>query len=148
MGSKGWCVAAAALAAAQPVAAAGLYDGHRIDQRSGAFAGATLRVSLDRTRERISPARLGFGVSRIHLRSDSPARTDRIQTPGVELTLAASRPRLLIGGERPDAVQRRLGMSSTATTLLVVGGLAVAAIAIVQLTDGNDDGPCPIQGPC
>jgi len=149
MGSKGWFVAAAALVAAQPAAAAELYDGHRVEQRSGAFAGATLRVRLDGGGERSSPARLGFGVSRVLLRSDSPARIDRIQTPGLELTLAGSRPSLLIGGESQEAVRRRLGMNGSTTTLLIVGGVAIAAAAVFILaSDGDDDGPCPIQAPC
>lgn len=146
---KGCAAVAVALVAAQPAAAADLYDGHRVEQRSGAFAGATLRVRLDRSRERTSPARLALGISRIQLRSASPARIDRTQMPGVELALARGAPRLLIGGETPEAAQRRLGMSGTATSLLVVAGLAVAVFAIVELSgDDDDDGPCPIQAPC
>ena len=146
------CCAAAALIAAQPLAAADLFDGNRVQPRSGAFAGATLTIGLDGSRERPSPPRLRLGVSRVQLRGASPARVDRIQTPGVELTLAAGEPRLLIGGEPPASAQKRLGMSRTTTTLLVLGGLALGAFAILELTGGGDndenEGPCPIAPPC
>ncbi|HEX8263464.1 MAG TPA: hypothetical protein VF547_11375, partial [Allosphingosinicella sp.] len=115
MGTKTWCAAAAALIAAAPLEAAELLDGNRVEQRSGAFAGATLRIGLDGTRERPSTPRLGFGVSRVQLRSSSAARIDRVQTPGLELALAAGRPRLLVGGESAEAARTRLGMSSTTT---------------------------------
>jgi hypothetical protein len=149
MGRKTWFVASAALVAAQPLAAAELFDGNRIEQRNGAFVGATLTLRLDGSRDRPAPAQLGFGVSRVQLRSASPARVDRIQTPGLELALADGRPRLLIGGESAETTRQRLGMSSTTTTLLVLGGIAIAAFAVVELTgDDDDDQSCPIAPPC
>jgi hypothetical protein len=149
MGGKTWCLASAALVAAQPLAAAELVDGNRIEQRSGAFAGATLTLGLDGSRERPAPARLGFGVSRIQLRSASAARVDRIQTPGLELALAGGKPQLMIAGQSAKAAQTRLGMSSTTTTLLIVGGIAVAVLGIMELTgDDDDDDSCPIAPPC
>lgn len=149
MGRKTWCAAAAALVAAQPLAAAELVDGNRIEQRSGAFAGATFTLPLGGGSERSSRARLGFGVSRVQLRSASVARVDRIQTPGLELALAGGKPRLMIGGGSARAAQTKLGMSGSTTTLLVVAGIAVAVFGIIQLTgDDDDDGPCPINTPC
>ena len=150
MGTKTWCVAAVALVAAQPLAAAELVEGNRIEQRSGAFAGATFTLRLGGKSERSSPARLGFGVSRVQLRSASVARVDRIQTPGLELALAGGKPRLMIGGESARAAKTRLGMSSTTTTLLVAAGVAVALFGIMELTgdDDDEDGPCPINAPC
>lgn len=151
MGKWMWSVAAAALVAPQPVAAADLLDTSRAEHRVGAFAGATLTLGLDGSRERPAPARLGLGISRIRLSSAWPGRVDRTQSPGLELALAGGGPKLTIAGQEADAAQRRLGMNSTTTTLLILGGLAVAAFAIVELTgddDGDDDGPCPIAPPC
>lgn len=151
MAMKMFCAAAAALIAAQPVAGAELVDGNRIEQRNGAFAGATFTVRLGGGSEGSSPARLGLGISRVQLRSASAAaRVDRIHTPGLELALAGGKPRLMIGGEGARAAQTRLGMRDSTTTLLVVGGITVAVLGIVLLATGSDPDtkPCPINSPC
>lgn len=149
MGARTWCAVAAALFAVQPLAAAELYDENRVERRSGAFAGATLTMSLDGGRERRAPARLGVGISRIEYRSASRARIDRSLTPGLELGFHRTGPRLLIGGSSLKETQARLGMSRTTTALLVLGGVAVAVVGIMALSgDDNDAGPCPIAAPC
>ena len=140
--------AAAAAAAVQPAVAAELPGERDIGHRSSAFAGATLRIGLDRHRPETRRPRLALGVSRVHERLDSSARVARFQTPGIELGLSAGRPQLLIGGESVESRQQRLGITTT-HALLAAAGIAVAVLAVMELTDdGQDDGPACQQLPC
>lgn len=122
MGGKAWCAAMAAMVAAQPLAAAELYSDNRTAQRSGAFAGATLTMSLDGSRQRPARTRVGLGISRIHYSSLSTDRLDRRLSPGVGFALEGGRAQFQIGGSSLQETRARLGMSSTTTTLLVLGG--------------------------
>lgn len=147
MGGKAWWAALAAVAA-QPAAAAELFVENRVEQRSGAFAGATLTLGLDGSRHRPARARLGLGIGRIDY-SASRSRVDRSLTPGVGLALDGGRPHLLVGGSSLKEARTRLGLSDTTTTLLVLGGVAVAVVGVMALSDDdNDAGPCPIAAPC
>lgn len=150
MGGKAWCAAIAAMVTAQPLAAAELYFENRVEQRSGAFAGATLTLSLDGSRQRPARTRLGLGIGRIDYSGAPGARIDRKLTPGAGLTIVGSRPQFLVGGSSLKDAQTRLGLSRTTTTLLVLGGVAIAVFGIMELSGGDDDddGPCPIAPPC
>jgi hypothetical protein len=137
-----FAAAAAASLAASPAAAADLHDAQQAGFRSSGFAGATLRIGLDRHRPEAARPRLAIGVSRVHERLDAAGRVERLTAPGLELALGrGGRPLLLVGGETSSEARRRLGINGTHAALAVVG-LAAAGFAIVELTgDDTDDMP-------
>ncbi|MDP8993940.1 MAG: hypothetical protein M3N07_02995 [Pseudomonadota bacterium] len=139
----GWFVSAALILSASPALAADaaqLQPG--LERHSGAFVGATLRFDFGR---RSAPAaRLGIGFA--HSYSDpAGAVVARSQASALEIGLSSGRPELFVGGARVRDLERRLGATGSTTTLLVLGGLAVGAAALVMLSDDEDerDGPCP-----
>ena len=123
------------------------------DYRRGAFAGATLKIPMggnDRTTPR---THFGLGISQVYARTSSAGATQRLQIPGMEVRLTATgKPLLMIAGQNTASIKRQLGVAnSTKTALLVVGGVAVAALAATLLSnDSNDseDRSCPIIPPC
>lgn len=132
----------AALSLSASPAAGFPMDGSPFDRQTGAFAGGTLR--LDFGARRSPTARLGIGFEHSY-RDATGAVARRVQPPGIELGLRGGRPELFVSGHSVRDVERRLGAAGSTGTLLVIGGLAVGAAAVVVLTSGDDenDGPCP-----
>jgi hypothetical protein len=146
LGIRSAAAFAAALAAAvQPCLAA---DDIRIagftEQRMAAFAGATLRVPLGTERAHRPSLRLQLAPS-YQQRDPASGAVRSLRPEGVELGLAAGRPSFFVAGQRPSGIERRMNLGSTETTLLVVGGVAVAvlilaAVAGAQPTAGPPEG--------
>ena len=122
--------------AAQPCAAADdVRDPYGLAQRTGAFAGATLKLGLNESR-RGSEVQLGLGISQTLQRPGSAAL---VQIPGLELSFASGKPSFLIAGQSAASIQRRHGLAG-APVLLAVGGLAGAAL-LVGAASGSDRDP-------
>lgn len=129
--------AVAAAIALQPAAAADLAGSDAGAQRSSAFAGATLRLGLDRHGPRAARPRLSLGISRVHERLGGDGRIDRFAAPGLELGLSGGRPLLMIGGETLPEARQRLGVNTSHAVLGIVG-LSIAAFAAVELLGGGE----------
>lgn len=138
-----FAAAAAASLVVSPAAAADLQEVQQAGFRSSGFAGATLRIGLDRHRPEAARTQLAIGVSRVHERLDAAGRIERTLTPGIELGLARPGPVLLVGGERPREMSQRLGISAT-HAVLGIAALAVGAFAVIELT-GDDDDAVPLD---
>ena len=140
------CAAVAAVAglAASPAAAAeDLRSATTGEQHRAAFAGATLRFDLGGPSAAAPQARLGVGLMR-YRRDGSGALANQ---GGPDLPIATGfvqgRPNLLVGGQPLSRIERRLNVTGSTTTLLLIGGIAAGAIAVALLVHGDDDGPCP-----
>ncbi|HEX8379929.1 MAG TPA: hypothetical protein VF619_05205 [Allosphingosinicella sp.] len=139
--------AAAALAvmllAAQPcLAADDLRDTSSTQRRSAPFAGAGLSLPIGGPAKARPSARLQFTAAR----PAGGAFGRSGAAPGLELGLAgAGKPMLYIGGRSTADLGRRMNLSgSRSTVLIVVGGLVVlvliaAAVADAQPTPGPDE---------
>jgi hypothetical protein len=148
---KSIAVVAATILATQPCLAADDFrDASRMERRSGAFAGATLKVMMANSPRKAPAAHFGLGVSQFHEWTGSAGAAKRMQTPGVELRLSSTgKPLLMVGGQNSASMKQRLGLaSSTGTILLVVGGIAAAVLAVSLLSDDDDDRSCPFAPPC
>jgi hypothetical protein len=144
---EGRAAAAAALLAlaAQPCAAAGdPRDMGATVTRTGAFAGATVRLDLSGRSAAKPSARLQLGMTQTHENSVSPAlsRTTR----GAVLELGASdrgAPVLFVGGQKMKDLKTRAGLqSSTGTILVVLGAVAAAAVLLTVVAADGDDEDC------
>lgn len=151
-GMKVVAAVAATVIATQPCLAADDFrEASRLERRSGAFAGATLRVLMGDSPRTAPAAHFGLGVSQFHEWTGSTGAAKRVQTPGVEVRLSSTgKPVLMVGGQNTASMKQRLGLaSSTGTILLVVGGIAAAALAVTLLSGSGD--PCAdeiFEGPC
>lgn len=139
-------IAAAAMLAAQPAAAADDFRERRgAETRTGAFAGFSLRVPMGEGRTERPRARLQLTTT-ASVREAGGATTTRY-APGIEL--GSSRRHgvaLSIGGTDVRQVDQRLGLSgSRTTTILIVGGVVLAVLVLravvrAQPTPGPGDG--------
>jgi hypothetical protein len=136
---------AAALAALFSAAPAAGNPWEAAEQHRAGFAGATLRLSLGGRSATVPEARLGVGFS--HYRRDGGGFM--VSRDGPELPVATGfsggRLEFFVGGRSLVQLERehRLGARST-TFMLVIGGLAAGAAAVLLLTDRDQqDGPCP-----
>ena len=137
-------LAAAALLVAQPcLAAEDLGDAGPMQRKSAAFGGFTIRVPIGKAGAARPSARLQLTTSHSVWdgRYGSPVRT--VRPPGLELGIGeAGRPSLHIGGRSAAEVERKLQLgASTGTTLLIVGGVAVAAIVLIAVASSPSPGP-------
>lgn len=126
-------VAALALAA-QPCAAAKPFEAAQYNHVSSAFAGATLKVGMNRNKQEAPGIQLGLGISQTlrYLGSGTA-----IQVPGIELGLIPTQtPKLLIGGRAASSLDRRLGLS-TGAAIAAVAGLAAGALVVGSLSGGG-----------
>ena len=115
------------------------------EQHRAAFAGATVRLPLGGRSTPVPEARLGVGFS--HYQRDGGGFMVSRDGPALPVATGFSggRLELFIGGRSLEQLERehRLGARST-TFMLVIGGLAAGAAAVLLLTDGDqEDGPCP-----
>ncbi|HYJ31119.1 MAG TPA: hypothetical protein VEW25_12355 [Allosphingosinicella sp.] len=137
-------IAAAAMLTAQPCLAADDVGESRTGQvRTGAFAGVSLRVPLDRNASSRRPtARLQLTSIRQVREANGATRTWRAE--GVQI--GADRDggfALTIAGRNPFDACERLGVGgSTGTALLVVGGLVLVVFVLASVADGM-----PTAGP-
>jgi hypothetical protein len=134
----GWTAPLAlALIASPGAAATDFRGGEPAAARTGLFAGATLRIGLDRRADRPA-ARLVAGSYRL---TDLAGARLATRPAGLELGLTrASAPLLSFGGQPMADVQRRLGLNGSTGTLLLIGGaVALGVVALVVLSDDNDD---------
>ncbi len=141
MKQKAICAAAGALLmlGAQPCLAADDMRGFgNMERRSGAFAGASVRMPLG-SREAAKPsARLQLGMR--HVQQDSAGRLPvRAQQIGLlELGGATGgKPALFVGGQDVAEVEKRRGLVGTTGTLLLLAGVALGAYAAVTLLDND-----------
>jgi len=129
--------AAMLMLAAQPCAAAG--DPREIGAtatRTGAFAGAAVRLDLGGRKAAKPSARLQLGVTQSYDNSASPASSRPV------LELGASdrgAPVLFVGGQKVKDLKTRAELEgSTGTVLLIVGAVAAAAVLIAVAGSGGD----------
>jgi hypothetical protein len=146
---KGLFVSAAAISITfcGPAAAGGLRgDAAPVTQRSAAFAGLSLSLPLGGGGAK---PRAALGAGFVRSAGDASGRVERrISLSGLELPLAgAGRPDLAIGGR--SLAELRPSLRGSGSTPFIVGGVLLAAGAVVLLTTGDsgqDDGPlnpCP-----
>ena len=138
-GTKYLVTLAAVALATQPASAADYSEGAH-PHFTGGFAGATLKLAMNRSRnkDRVPRLQLGVGISQTLHYAGSAAV---VHIPGIELSFTSTaKPLLLVGGQSPSSGRHRLGIT-TGTALLVVGGLAAGALAIGTMSGGgsNDD---------
>lgn len=114
------------------------------EQHRAAFAGATLRLTLDGRGRSAPQARLGIGFTQYGRDGSGMLVARGAPRLPLEAGIATGRLQLFVGGEPASRIERRLSANGRTTALFVVGGLAVGALAIVLLASGDDDdGPCP-----
>ena len=142
MKAGGLLAAVAALTTSfQPALAADLIDDRPEMSRTTMFVGTTVRMNLDRRQMRPT-ARLQAGMTPTWRPGFTPARTG-----GIEIGIAGGKPALTLAGQDARAIQRRMGIGTTGTVLLVGAGvLALVVVAAVasapaDLLDTCDDGP-------
>ncbi|HEY0013575.1 MAG TPA: hypothetical protein VGB79_12085 [Allosphingosinicella sp.] len=139
-------IAAAAMLAAQPCAAADDFRERRAPEtRSGGFAGISLRMPLDEGRSRRPTARLQL-TTMMSSRDPAGAVTTRF-APGVQLGAdRQGRAALSIGGQDVRQAEERLGIGgSTGTTLLVVGGVVLVVFVLASVAAATPK-PGPNEG--
>ena len=125
----------------QPAVAADLIEDRQAMSRTTMFVGASVRMDLDQRRARPT-ARLQAGMTPAWRPGFTPMRTG-----GVEIGVAAGKPRLTLAGQDAQALRQRMGIGTTGTVLLVGAGvlalLVVVAVASApaDLLDTCDDGP-------
>jgi hypothetical protein len=134
MGIKYLATFAAFALLAQPCAAAdGFQASHAAKQVVGTFAGATLKLAADKNRRNSLGVQFGLGISHSLLNTNSAAA---VHLPGIELRLTPStNPLLLVSGQSPSTIERRLGIGPGAV-LLAVGGLAAGAALVGGMAGG------------
>lgn len=137
-------IAAATMLAAQPCLAADDFrDGRAGQARTGAFAGVSVRVPLDRNdASRRATARLQ--LTGIRETRDASGATRTYRAEGVQIGARRDgRPAVTIAGRDPFAGRERLGVGgSTTTALVVVGGLVFIVFVLASVADGM-----PTAGP-
>ena len=112
-------------------------EGVNVEHRSAAFAGLTARLGFGAAKPELPTARLKLGMTHSSTGSSAPSRL--VQSSGLELGFTSTvRPDLFIGGRKVAEMKKQLGIAGVSTTLLVVGGLAIAAAAALLIMD---DGP-------
>lgn len=139
-------IAAAAMIAAQPCAAADDFrDTRPAERRPGAFAGLSVNVPLDRATRRRPTARLQLTTTSTVRRADGTTVTYR--APGVELGAdRRGRPTYSIAGQNPAEIRERLGVGgSTGTTLLIVGGVVLVVLVLATVASATPR-PGPHEG--
>ncbi|HZF94369.1 MAG TPA: hypothetical protein VEZ20_05790 [Allosphingosinicella sp.] len=138
-------IAAAAILAAQPCAAADDFRDRRAPEtRSGGFAGISLRMPLDEGRSRRPTARLQL-TTMTSSRDAAGAVTFRFAR-GVELGAdRRGRAALSIGGQDVRGAEERLGIGGSTTTLLIVGGV-VLVVAVLATVAAATPRPGPNEG--
>ena len=134
---------AAAALVSQPVAAAEDPRSHAtaVEQRTGAFAGARLRIPLgaQRARERPSAAlQLGFE----HIRRDRGAGSSMTARRGSALELGFSgkeKPAFLVAGTPARTMERRLGVSTGGAIAIGAGVTLLVLVALVATSSPPED---------
>lgn len=136
---------AAILLCAQPCLAA---DDFRslgaTERRSGAFAGMTVRMPLDRQRAKPT-ARLQLTTVHQSYDRSSGLSGRTIMPAGLELGLGRSaKPTLFVGGRSTADIEEKLHVKgSSGTTILIVGGvLLLAVVVLASVADAQ-----PTAGP-
>lgn len=139
----------AALVAQPCLAAQDLTASGYVERRSGGFAGAQLKLELGRSARTVPTARLQVGMTHRYQGVGMSLPSRSFNVSALELGLTGGRqPLLLIGGQDTSSIKRRLGVNGSATTtLLVVGGLALAGLAVLLITSDNNECPIP-EGGC
>ena len=134
---------AAAALVSHPVSAAEDPRSHAaaVDQRTGASAGARLRVPIGarKTRERPSAAlQLGFE----HIRRDGGAASSMTARRGSALELGFSgkeKPAFLVAGTPVRTMERRLGVSTAGAIAIGAGVTLLVLVALVATSDPPED---------
>lgn len=133
-GSKYLVALAAVALAAQPAAAVDHFRSAH-PHFTGAFAGATLKLAVNRNRKRAPSVQLGVGISQTLHYSGSAAA---VHIPSIELRLtSAAKPYLFAAGQNPSSAGQRLGFTA-GTALLVVGGLAAGALLVAGASSDEE----------
>ncbi len=111
-----------------------------IETRSGAFAGASLKMPLGSLKAALPSARLQLGMR--HMQQDSAGRLpSRARQIGLlEIGGAkGGKPALFVGGQDVAQVEKRHGLVGTTGTLLLLAGVAIGAYAAYELFLDDDD---------
>jgi len=144
---RAFAFAIAAMLVAQPCLAAEDFRDSRAGQvRTGAFAGVTLSVPMDRSATSRRPtARLQLTSIREVREANGATRSYRAE--GVQLGAdRRGRPALTIAGRNPLAERERLGIGgSTGTTVLVIGGIVLVVVVLASIADAMPK-PGPQEG--
>jgi hypothetical protein len=139
-------IASLAAPAMADVRTAAFADGaDRSPIQTSVFAGATLRIGLDR-KSGEPRHRASLGISGMAL---DPATSSFQVGQGIELSLSgAGKPALMLGGSDAGDLWRTANMSGGGKAALIVGGVAlalgVAALVAVDTLrcEDEDGGPC------
>lgn len=134
---------AAAALVSQPVSAAEDPRPHAtaVEQRTGAFAGARLRIPIGARQARERPSavlQLGFE----HIRRDRGAASSMTARRGSALELGFSekaKPAFLVGGTPVRTMERRLGVSTGGAIAIGVGVTLLVLVALVAASDPPED---------
>jgi hypothetical protein len=137
-------IAALSMAAATPsLAADDLRDNGSFERRSGAFAGANLRMPLG-TKAATPTARLQLTM--IHSLEDrqSGSPTRSFKPAGFELGISGKKaPALFLNGQSMAATKQKLGLSGSTKTIAIIGGVLLAGAAAFLIF--NDCDACKVQ---
>ncbi|HEV2123250.1 MAG TPA: hypothetical protein VGW38_10810 [Chloroflexota bacterium] len=138
-------VAAAALAmlAGQPcLAAEDMRAPGAPERRSATFAGASVRLPLDRPAKAKPSARLQLAMTHDYWGANGVPRAPVASGSALELGLGTKgKPALYMGGVEVKQAQQQLGVGgSTGTTVLIVGGivLVVGALALLASRESKE----------
>ena len=138
---------AALLAGAAPASAQDVNRAAGFHSAPSAFAGATLRLELGASRKAAPEARLGVGIARERRDAAGGYLGTKVSPLTFALGAEDGRAGFFAGNEPLSRTRSRLGMAEGSSPLLLLGGIAAGAVAIVLLTGGDgedeDDGPCP-----
>jgi len=141
---------AAGMLIAHPCVASDLRDSQATMRQSSAFAGLNVRLPLGQAQTAKPTARLQLAASHT-FRDERTGATQTFRSQGLEIGGTKSgRPTLYLNGQSTADVEKKLGIGGTGTTLLVVGGIVLAIVVVVALSDfsifpeceayeGNDD---------
>ena len=115
------------------------------EQRTAAFAGASLRIPLG-AREAARPS-LRLQLTPAYYSRDPATSAIRSRRPeGLEIGASGGRPALFVAGQPASGLERRMNAGgSTGTTLLIVGGVVVVAVLLVAVAASNVP-PSPGEG--
>jgi hypothetical protein len=141
-------MAAAAMLAAQPVAAADLRSFDSDQRRGAAFGGLKVSLPLGTHRPAKPTARLQLTYSQ-QLRDSRTGDVRAFSPPGLEFGASAKgKPMLFVGGQNAAAVERRLGVrGSTGKTILIVGGVLIVLVIVGAVLSAPADLLDPCDGP-
>ncbi len=109
------------------------------ERRSAAFAGANVRLELGR-KITAPTARLQLAMTHSYEDRQSAAPARKFGGRGLELGLGQGKqPALFLNGQEAKKPDKKLGLGSTTTTLLVIAGVVAAVFALGALGAFDDD---------